>query len=57
MLNVELEPEHAGWPDSVADAYMAMDSTDAAIKWYKKALEIKPTQKFTIRKLDRLLKD
>lgn len=57
LLNVELEPEHAGWPDSVADAYVAMDSTDAAIRWYKKALEIKPTQKFTIRKLNQLLRD
>lgn len=57
LFNVELEPEEAGWPDSVADAYVAMDSTDAAIRWYKKALEIKPTQKFTIRKLNRLLKD
>ncbi|MCE7995518.1 MAG: serine hydrolase [Roseivirga sp.] len=57
MLNVELEPEDSGWPDSVADAYVAMDSTEAAIKWYKKALEMKPTQNFTIRKLNRLLQD
>lgn len=55
-FNLELEPEYPGWPDSVADAYKAMDSIDLAIKWYKKALEIKPDQEFSIKKLNELLK-
>lgn len=55
FFNTELEPEHAGWVDSVADAYRAMDSTDLAIKWYQKALEMKPDQDFSQRKLDELL--
>ena len=53
---VELEPEYSGWPDSVADAYKALDSIDLAITWYKKALELDPEQDFTIKKLDELLK-
>ena len=52
----ELEPDHAGWVDSVADAYRAMDSTALAIQWYRKALKMKPDQKFSQRKLDKLLK-
>ena len=55
LFNLELEPDHAGWHDSVADAYVAMDNIDLAIEWYKKALEIKPNQKFTQRKLQKLL--
>lgn len=51
----ELEPNHSGWVDSVADAYRAMDSIDIAVKWYKKALAMKPDQKFSQRKLDELL--
>ena len=51
----ELEPEHAGWVDSVADAYRAMDSIDTAIKWYEKALEMKPDQEFSRKKLNELL--
>jgi len=54
-FNTELEPDHAGWVDSVADAYRAMDSIDLAIQWYKKALEMKPDQKFSRKKLDELL--
>jgi len=57
LFNLELEPEHAGWHDSVADAYVAMDSTDAAIRWYEKALAIKPSQKFSRDKLNKLLRD
>lgn len=56
-FNVELEPEEAGWPDSVADAYVAMDSIDAAIKWYEKALKIDPEQDFSREKLDKLLEN
>ena len=52
----ELEPNHAGWIDSVADAYRAMDSIDLAVKWYKKALEMKPGQEFSRKKLNKLLK-
>lgn len=55
MFNTELEPEHAGWVDSVADAYRAMDSTDLAIQWYRKALVMKPDQGFSERKLKELL--
>ncbi|WP_299521626.1 serine hydrolase [Winogradskyella sp.] len=55
MFNTELEPEHAGWVDSVADAYKAMDSIDLAIKWYEKALEMKPDQDFSQKKLKELL--
>jgi CubicO group peptidase (beta-lactamase class C family) len=55
MFNTELEPNHAGWLDSVADAYRAMDSTQVAIQWYRKALKMKPDQKFSIRKLNALL--
>jgi CubicO group peptidase (beta-lactamase class C family) len=54
-FNVELEPKHAGWHDSVADAYREMDSADLAIEWYKKALAIKPDQDFSIKKLNELL--
>lgn len=53
----ELEPEDAGWVDSVADAYRAMDSIDLAIKWYEKALKMKPDQKFSQKKLNELLKE
>ncbi len=55
-FNVELEPEYAGWPDSVADAYVEMDSVNLAIQWYKKALELKPSQDFSRKKLNDLLK-
>ncbi len=54
-FNMELEPDDAGWVDSVADGYRAMDSTDLAIEWYKKALKMKPDQGFSKRKLDELL--
>ncbi|WP_394751008.1 serine hydrolase [Spongiimicrobium salis] len=54
-FNVELEPEDAGWPDSVADAYSAMDSIALAIQWYKKALKIDPDQDFSRKKLEALL--
>ena len=50
-FNTELEPEHAGWHDSVGDAYRAWGKKDQAIEWYKKALVIKPDQEFTKRKL------
>jgi tetratricopeptide (TPR) repeat protein len=56
IFNTELEPEYAGWVDSVGDAYKAMDSIDLAIKWYKKALEMKPDQDFSRNKLNELLK-
>ena len=52
---VELEPEYAGWYDSVGDAYVALDNIDVAIEWYRKALDIKPDQQFTINKLNKLL--
>ena len=55
LLNVELEPEDAGWVDSVADAYVAMDSTASAIKWYQKALEMDPEQDFSREKLNKLM--
>ena len=55
LFNTELEPEDAGWVDSVADAYVAMDSTDAAIRWYRKALAMDPGQDFSREKLDDLL--
>jgi len=57
LFNVELEPEHAGWHDSVADAYRAMGEKEQAIVWYKKALEIKPDQDFSIRKLEALTRE
>lgn len=57
IFNTELEPEHAGWVDSVADAYKEMDSLDQAIHWYKKALEMKPDQDFSRRKLEKLLEE
>ncbi len=56
LFQTEVEPEDSGWVDSVGDAYKAMDSIDLAIKWYKKALEMKPDQGFTIEKLSELLK-
>lgn len=56
MFNTELEPEEAGWVDSVADAYKEMDSIDLAISWYKKALQMKPEQEFSRKKLNELLK-
>lgn len=54
-FNTELEPEHAGWVDSVGDAYRKMDSTNLAIECYKKALEMKPDQEFSRRKLNALM--
>ncbi|MEL6835423.1 MAG: serine hydrolase [Bacteroidota bacterium] len=54
MFMIELEPEHAGWHDSVADAYVAMEDTAKAIEWYEKALELNPEQGFTIDKLKEL---
>jgi len=53
---VELEPDFAGWYDSVGDAYVALDSTDLAIEWYRKALAIKPDQQSGIDKLEKLIK-
>lgn len=53
-FNIDLEPDHAGWVDSVGDAYRAMDNKEMAITWYKKALEMKPTQDFSRRKLREL---
>ncbi len=55
LFMVELEPDYAGWYDSVGDAYVALDNTELAIEWYRKALEIKPDQQFTIDKLEKLL--
>lgn len=52
---VTLEPEESGWPDSVADAYKALDSIDLAVKWYQKALAINPEQDFSREKLNELL--
>lgn len=57
LFNTELQPEHAGWVDSVGDVYKEMDSIDLAIKWYKKALEMKPNQEFSRKKLNKLLKN
>lgn len=54
-FNTELEPEGAGWIDSVGDAYRAMDSIDMAIQYYKKALEMDPDQDFSRDKLNELL--
>lgn len=53
-FNVELDPDHAGWHDSVGDAYRAWDKKEKAIEWYEKALAIKPDQEFTKRKLEKL---
>ncbi len=55
LFMVELEPEHSGWPDSVADAYRAMGEQEKAIEWYQKALTIDPDQGFSQRKLQELL--
>lgn len=55
-FNVELEPEYPGWPDSVADAYRAMNHTESAIFWYKKALKLDPKQEFSRRKLKEISK-
>lgn len=57
LFNTELEPEHSGWIDSVGDAYNEMDSIDLAIKWYKKALKMKPDQEFSRKKLNEILKN
>lgn len=57
MFNTELQPEYAGWVDSVGDVYKEMDSIDLAIKWYKKALEMKPDQEYSRKKLQQLLKN
>ncbi|MEL7118319.1 MAG: serine hydrolase [Bacteroidota bacterium] len=54
LFNVDLEPEYPGWPDSVADAYVAMGNKEKAIEWYKKALAINPKQDFSIKKLKEL---
>lgn len=51
LFQVEMEPEHSGWPDSVGDAYMAMENEEKAIEWYEKALAINPKQGFTKEKL------
>jgi len=51
QLNVELEPEYAGWYDSVGDAYRGWGKKEQAILWYKKALEIDPDLDMSIRKL------
>ncbi|MEM1323103.1 MAG: serine hydrolase [Bacteroidota bacterium] len=56
LFNVELNPEDAGWHDSVGDAYAAMKNTPKAIEWYEKALAINPEQDFTIKKLKKLKK-
>ncbi len=55
LFQTQMEPEYAGWVDSVADGYRAMDSIALAIQWYRKALEMKPDQDFSQRKLDELL--
>ena len=53
-FNVELEREEAGWYDSVADAYRAMDNKEMAIKWYKRALALDPNLEFSKRKLEEI---
>ncbi|MCG8309095.1 MAG: beta-lactamase family protein [Cytophagales bacterium] len=54
LFNVELEPKDAGWHDSVADAYRAMDNKALAIEWYEKALAINPDQEFSKTKLEEI---
>ncbi|MEL6863190.1 MAG: serine hydrolase [Bacteroidota bacterium] len=54
LFNIELNPEHAGFHDSVGDAYQAMNQTSKAIEWYEKALKINPEQDFTIEKLKKI---
>ncbi|MDY8137295.1 serine hydrolase [Aquimarina sp. 2201CG5-10] len=57
QFNLELEPNYAGWIDSVGDAYRAMDEKEKAIHWYKKALKVKPDQEFSRKKLNELIKN
>lgn len=54
LFNVELNPDDAGFYDSVGDAYMAMDNKEKAIEWYTKALDLNPKQGFTKDKLKKL---
>ncbi|MEL6193853.1 MAG: tetratricopeptide repeat protein, partial [Bacteroidota bacterium] len=56
LFQVEMEPEHSGWPDSVGDAYIAMENEEKAIEWYEKALAMNPKQGFTKRKLKEIRK-
>lgn len=57
QFNLELEPDKAGWVDSVGDAYRAMNNKEMAINWYKKALEMKPDQEFSRKKLNELIRE
>ena len=56
-FNVDLDSKVAGWYDSVADAYRAMDNKEMAIEWYKKALAIDPNLEFSKRKLSEMMNE
>ncbi|WP_281986879.1 beta-lactamase family protein [Aquimarina aggregata] len=57
QFNLYLFPNHPGLMDSLADAYRDMGDKKNAIKWYKKALNIKPDQEFSKEKLNELIKN
>ncbi len=55
-LNVEAFPESGNAHDSLAEAYMAAGQKELAVKHYAKALELDPTNRNAVEKLNELVK-
>ena len=53
-LNVKLYPEAGNPYDSLAEAYMMLDDSENAIKYYEKALELDPENKNAVAMLEKL---
>jgi CubicO group peptidase (beta-lactamase class C family) len=56
-FNIELNPNNAGYHDSLGDAYRAAEDKENAIIWYEKALAIKPDKENTRKKIKELMKE
>lgn len=55
-LNVSVHPKYANGYDSLAEAYMTAGSTDLAIEYYEKSLELDPDNTNAVEKLKELKK-
>ncbi len=53
-FNLELQPEVAGFYDSVGDGYLAWNKPQKALLWFKKANEKDPKKKMSLKKIKQL---
>ncbi len=53
-FNVELQPEVAGFYDSVGDGYLAWSKPKKALNWFKKANEKDPEKQMSLKKIKML---